>query len=120
MSALSRSSLNTAHHSANCGEGAFVAATIAVVARVYAAGNIHKDIRVPMREIELAPTKSFNGRTEVNEPVRVYDASGPWGDPDFKGSVEEGLPSTSSTLTSSAASFASLAAPWTASVVLLI
>ena len=60
--------------------------------RVYVAGNIHKDLRVPMREIELAPTKSFNGGIEVNEPVRVYDTSGLWGDPDFKGGVEEGLP----------------------------
>src|SRR5207249_6143260 len=51
-----------------------------------------KDIRVPMREIALAPTKSFNGHIDVNEPVRVYDTSGPWGDPEFKGSVEVGLP----------------------------
>ncbi len=27
-----------------------------------------------------------------NEPVRVYDTSGPWGDPDFDGNVEQGLP----------------------------
>src|SRR5207249_4366478 len=26
------------------------------------------------------------------EPVRVYDCSGPWGDPNFTGAVEEGLP----------------------------
>src|SRR5947208_10072240 len=60
--------------------------------RVYVAGIIHPDIRVPMREIELAPTKSFNGQIEVNEPVRLYDCSGPWGDPEFRGTVEEGLP----------------------------
>jgi len=60
--------------------------------RVYVAGKIHKDIRVPMREIELTPTKSFNGQIEVNEPVRVYDTGGPWGDPDFHGDVTEGLP----------------------------
>ena len=41
--------------------------------RVYVEGQIHKDIRVPMREITLSPTKAFNGRVEVNEPVRVYD-----------------------------------------------
>src|SRR5207249_4940994 len=45
-----------------------------------------------MREIALSPTKSFNDRIEVNEPVRVYDTSGPWGDPDYDGTVEEGLP----------------------------
>ncbi|MFO1440622.1 MAG: phosphomethylpyrimidine synthase ThiC [Verrucomicrobiaceae bacterium] len=60
--------------------------------RVYVEGQIHKDVRVPMREIALSPTKAFNGRIEVNEPVRVYDTSGPWGDPSYKGTVEEGLP----------------------------
>jgi phosphomethylpyrimidine synthase len=53
---------------------------------------LHADIRVPVREIQLTPTKSFNGQTELNEPVRVYDCSGPWGDPQFTGSVTEGLP----------------------------
>jgi phosphomethylpyrimidine synthase len=60
--------------------------------RVYVAGKIHPDIRVPMREIELTSTKSFNGKLEANEPVRVYDCSGPWGDPGFKGTVKKGLP----------------------------
>ena len=45
-----------------------------------------------MREIRLSPTKDFQGRMETNEPVRVYDCSGPWGDPEFQGSVEGGLP----------------------------
>src|SRR5207247_1727022 len=49
-------------------------------------------IHVPFREISLVPTKSMNGEIEVNEPVRVYDTSGPWGDPDFHGDVEQGLP----------------------------
>jgi phosphomethylpyrimidine synthase len=60
--------------------------------RVYVIGKIHPDVRVPMREIELTPTKSFNGTIEVNKPVRVYDTSGPWGDPDFTGTIKEGLP----------------------------
>ncbi|HET7625765.1 MAG TPA: phosphomethylpyrimidine synthase ThiC [Verrucomicrobiae bacterium] len=60
--------------------------------RIYVAGKIHPDVRVPMREIELSPTKSFNGQIEANEPVRVYDCSGPWGDPNFNGTVEQGLP----------------------------
>ena len=41
------------------------------------AGGLHKDIRVPMREIALSPTVSHTGRIEINEPVRVYDTSGP-------------------------------------------
>jgi phosphomethylpyrimidine synthase len=60
--------------------------------KIYAAGKLHSDIRVPFREISLAPTKSMNGHVEVNEPVRVYDTSGPWGDPDFHGDVTQGLP----------------------------
>jgi phosphomethylpyrimidine synthase len=60
--------------------------------RVFLPGKIHSDIRVPLREIELAPTKSYTGRIEANAPVRVYDCSGPWGDPAFHGSVEHGLP----------------------------
>ena len=60
--------------------------------RVYIDGKQNPEIRVPMREIELAPTNKMDGTQEANEPVRVYDCSGPWGDPDFKGDVEEGLP----------------------------
>src|SRR2546429_4496703 len=60
--------------------------------KVYVAGKLHPDLRVPFREITLAPTKSLNGEIEVNEPVRVYDTSGPWGDPDFRGDVSQGLP----------------------------
>jgi phosphomethylpyrimidine synthase len=60
--------------------------------KVYVSGKLHRDIRVPFREISLSPTKSMNGHVEVNQPVRVYDTSGPWGDNRFDGQVEEGLP----------------------------
>src|SRR5262249_31989833 len=60
--------------------------------KVYVSGKLHPDVRVPFREISLAPTKSMNGEIEINEPVHVYDTSGPWGDPDFHGDVEQGLP----------------------------
>ena len=59
--------------------------------RVYVEGT-QAGVRVPMREIALSPTKSVSGKIEVNEPVRVYDTSGPWGDPAFDGDVERGLP----------------------------
>ena len=48
--------------------------------KVYVSGTVHPDIRVPFREIALAPTKTMSGEMEVNEPVRVYDTSGPWGE----------------------------------------
>src|SRR5664279_1485592 len=60
--------------------------------KVFVEGTIHKDVRVPMREIELTPTKSYTGAVTANAPVRVYDCSGPWGDPNFNGTSEEGLP----------------------------
>ena len=60
--------------------------------KVYVPGQLHAGVRVPMREITLAPTKTYTGQTEANEPVRVYDTSGPWGDPDFTGTVTQGLP----------------------------
>ena len=60
--------------------------------RVYAPGQIFPDLRVGMREIELEDTVFPDGSSEPNAPVRVYDCSGPWGDPAFSGSVQEGLP----------------------------
>ncbi|RBP45859.1 hydroxymethylpyrimidine synthase [Roseimicrobium gellanilyticum] len=60
--------------------------------RVYVEGQLHPDIRVPMREITVSPTKAYNGTVSENAPVRVYDCSGPWGDPAFTGSSDEGLP----------------------------
>jgi phosphomethylpyrimidine synthase len=60
--------------------------------KIYVAGKLHPDLRVPFREISLAPTKTMSGEIEVNEPVRVYDTSGPWGDSEFRGNVEQGLP----------------------------
>src|SRR5438445_12234982 len=59
--------------------------------KVYVAGKRHADLHVPFREISLAPTKTMSGEIEVNEPVRVYDTSGPWGDADSDVDVTRGL-----------------------------
>ncbi len=48
-------------------------------------------IRVPEREIELQPT-SVAGRFVPNAPVRVYDTSGPYTDPDAVMDLRRGLP----------------------------
>ena len=50
------------------------------------------DLRVPFREITLTPSKAFDGTIEENAPVRVYDTSGPWTDPDQHHDVRDGLP----------------------------
>jgi phosphomethylpyrimidine synthase len=60
--------------------------------RVYVPGKLHPDLRVPFREIAQSPTKGFDGKLEANDSVRVYDCSGPWGDPAFNGDVTNGLP----------------------------
>ena len=60
--------------------------------RIYVQGEIHDGLKVPMREIRVSDTEHPNGEIEKNEAVRVYDCSGPWGDPDFKGDVTQGLP----------------------------
>jgi phosphomethylpyrimidine synthase len=60
--------------------------------KTYVSGKLHPNVRVPFREISLAPTKTMSGEVEINEPVRVYDTSGPWGDGDFHGDVTQGLP----------------------------
>ncbi|MCF2910293.1 phosphomethylpyrimidine synthase ThiC [Pseudoalteromonas sp. DL2-H2.2] len=63
--------------------------------KVYVEGE-QAGVRVGMREITLSD--SFIGGTEEepiyekNEPVRVYDTSGPYTDPDFKLDVRTGLP----------------------------
>jgi phosphomethylpyrimidine synthase len=59
--------------------------------RIYIDGE-QPGVRVPFREISQNPTRSFNNSLEENPPVRVYDTSGPWGDPSVGGDVREGLP----------------------------
>ncbi len=64
--------------------------------KVYLNGSIH-DIRVPMRKVNLTPTvKIVDGEKVMtdNEPVYVYDTSGPYTDPDIKININEGLPRT--------------------------
>ena len=52
--------------------------------KVYVAGSQHPDIQVPMREIPLSD--------EAEAPVRVYDASGPYTDPEANIDISQGLP----------------------------
>jgi phosphomethylpyrimidine synthase len=63
--------------------------------KIYVQGS-RKDIRVPMREIQLAD--SLVGGTkadpilEPNEPLSVYDTSGVYTDPEYSIDVYRGLP----------------------------
>ena len=59
--------------------------------RVYVSGTQYPYLRVPFREISQSDSKTINGEVVKNDPVRVYDCSGPWGDPAQKPEVKEGL-----------------------------
>src|SRR5690606_26571637 len=58
--------------------------------KVYVPGS-RPDIRVPMREIVLSDTLTEKGR-EPNAPVRVYDSSRIYSDPDARIDLRAGLP----------------------------
>ncbi len=59
--------------------------------RIYIEGK-QSGVRVPFREVDQNPTRTFTGELEENPPVRVYDTSGPYGDPSIHCDVREGLP----------------------------
>ncbi len=58
--------------------------------KVYISGS-RPDLRVPMREIELEPTRTASGWRD-NAPIRVYDTSGPYTDPQMDIDLRAGLP----------------------------
>ena len=58
--------------------------------RIYIDGQ-QTGVRVPFREIDQNPTRNFDNTLEENPPVRVYDTSGPYGDPSTPCDVREGL-----------------------------
>mgnify|MGYP001210803263 CR=1 FL=1 len=58
--------------------------------KVYKTGS-RPDIRVPMREVALSPSSGRYGG-EPNDPVLLYDTSGPYTDPAQRVNLEQGLP----------------------------
>ena len=64
--------------------------------KVYLKGRMH-DIDVPMRKVNLTPTvKIVNGEKMMrdNDPVFIYDTSGPYTDPKVDININQGLPRT--------------------------
>jgi phosphomethylpyrimidine synthase len=60
--------------------------------KIYVKGKLH-NINVAMREVELTDTvDKFNGKVEKNEPVTIYDTSGPYTDTTTNIDVKKGLP----------------------------
>ncbi len=60
--------------------------------KIYREGSIHKNIRVPFRQISLSPTITAKNETIENEPFIAYDTSGPYTDLDSKIDITKGLP----------------------------
>jgi phosphomethylpyrimidine synthase len=58
--------------------------------RVYVEGKT-AGVRVPFREVSLNATRGGDGRLEANEPVRVYETAGQWGDTATKCDERVGL-----------------------------
>jgi len=62
--------------------------------KVYRTGKSHPQVRVPVREIDLSPTRVHQGAGWVetpNAPVQVYDTSGPYTDPEAQIDLRRGL-----------------------------
>ncbi len=60
--------------------------------KIYVQGKLHSQIKVAMREISLSNTKdSLTGKLIPNEPVTVYDTSGPYTDPNKEINVHNGI-----------------------------
>lgn len=59
--------------------------------KIYVAGELH-DIRVAMREVALSDTHNSRGQIEENDPLTLYDTSGPYTDLSIPIDVKKGLP----------------------------
>ncbi|PQJ20695.1 phosphomethylpyrimidine synthase ThiC [Tenacibaculum sp. SG-28] len=60
--------------------------------KIYVKGEIHPEIQVAMREITLSDTvDSMTKKRTPNEPVTVYDTSGPYTDPEKSINIHDGL-----------------------------
>lgn len=60
--------------------------------KIYVSGKVHPQIKVAMREIHLTDTKdSLTGKMTPNEPITVYDTSGPYTDPEKEINVHQGI-----------------------------
>ncbi len=59
--------------------------------KIFTPGSL-PGVRVPLRRITCQATRDFDGRLVANEPVVVYDTSGPYTDPMVQIDVAKGLP----------------------------
>src|SRR3954469_4386258 len=67
------------------GEFKVTTGTLPASRKVYLPGERHKNVSVPLREIDLSPAAG-------EKPVRVYDTSGAYTDPAVVTDIRRGLP----------------------------
>ena len=64
--------------------------------KYYISGKLYPQIKVGMTKVNLTPTvtKDADGKVsfEENEPVLIYDTSGPFSDPNVEVDLKQGLP----------------------------
>lgn len=63
--------------------------------KVYLTGELYKDLKVGMRQVELTPTVTKKGdgtlETRENQPVLIYDTSGAYSDENKTTDINKGL-----------------------------
>lgn len=63
--------------------------------KIYVEGNLYPEIRIGMRQVIQHPTVTIKEGERIehpNEPVAIYDTSGPYTDPAYKHDINAGLP----------------------------
>lgn len=63
--------------------------------KMYMPGELYPDLRVAMRRVQLTPTVTVEHGKRIerpNEPVVLYDTSGPYSDPNVSIDLRKGLP----------------------------
>jgi len=59
--------------------------------KIYVPGQM-PGVRVPFRKVHLGPTKGADGQCRPNEPMILYDTTGPYTDPEATIDLAKGLP----------------------------
>jgi len=59
--------------------------------KIYKLGQIHKELKIPFREIKLSPTIDTNNKETPNDPLAVYDTTGPYTDTNVTIDISKGL-----------------------------
>jgi len=59
--------------------------------KTYRPGQLYKELKVPFREIQLSPTIDSDNKEILNDPVVLYDTSGPYTDTNVQIDISKGL-----------------------------